>query len=407
MSDRLKELRAKRGTIVHEMRSLTELAEKEKRDLTGDELQKHSQLFDECEKLGQQITAEERSLEASKLIAERQAETQEKEQRGGEAKKSEEELRMAGFAHWLRTGQIAGEGAEEFRAFQSGSATEGGGFVIPQQGVETLIKGLDDQVFIRAMATKFQLPRAASLGAPTLDADADDWDWTVELGTGNEDDSVRFGKRELKPHPMAKRVKISKTLIRQAPKVENIVLDRLRYKLGITQEKAYLTGDGHNKPLGVFTASNDGIPTSRDISTGNTQTAVTFDGLIEAKYALKAPYWAKASWLFHRDLVKQITKLKDGEGQYLWQPSVKEGEPDKILALPFRVSEHVPHTFSTGQYVGIVGDFSHYWIVDALDMALQRLTELYAETNQEGFIGRYEGDGAPVLAEAFARVKLA
>lgn len=410
MSERLKTLRQTRGQKVNEMRGLTDKAETEKRDLTGEELEQHSKIFNEVEELGKQIEAEERSIAASKLIAEREDE-QEQEQRGNEGgsgnAKTEAELRMAGFNLWLRTGGYNGDGGKEFRAFQEGSATEGGSFVMPEQAVDTLIKGLDDMVFIRGMATTFQLPTAASLGAPTLDTDAEDWDWTAELLTGNEEDTMRFGKRELKPHPVAKRVKISKTLIRKAPRAETIVLDRIRYKLGLTQEKAYLTGDGQNKPLGVFVASNDGISTSRDVSTGNTTTAITFDGLIEAKYSLKAPYWTSASWMFHRDAVKNITKLKDGEGQYLWQPSVKEGEPDKILAVPFRVSEHVPNTFTTGQYVGIIGDFSHYWIVDAFDMQLQRLTELYAETNQDGFIGRYEGDGMPVLQEAFARVKLA
>ena len=67
------------------------------------------------------------------------------------------------------------------------------------------------------------------------------------------------------------------------------------------------------------------------------------------------------------------------------------------------ISEFVPNTFPTGQYVGILGDFSNYWIADALSMQVQRLNELYAETNQVGFIGRLETDGAPVLEEAFVR----
>jgi HK97 family phage major capsid protein len=70
-------------------------------------------------------------------------------------------------------------------------------------------------------------------------------------------------------------------------------------------------------------------------------------------------------------------------------------------------SEWAPNTFTTGQCVGLLGDFSHYWIADALSMQIQRLNELYAETNQVGFIGRLETDGAPVLEEAFVRVKLA
>ena len=55
----------------------------------------------------------------------------------------------------------------------------------------------------------------------------------------------------------------------------------------------------------------------------------------------------------------------------------------------------------------MLGDFQHYWIADALSMQIQRLNGLYAETNQVGFIGRLETDGAPVLEEGFVRVKLA
>ena len=105
--------------------------------------------------------------------------------------------------------------------------------------------------------------------------------------------------------------------------------------------------------------------------------------------------------------MKQITKLKDGEGQYIWRASVQAGEPDMILGHPVNMSEHVPNTFTAGLYVGMIADYSHYWIADALTMQMQRLVELYAETNQIGFIGRQEVDGMPVLEEAFSRVTLA
>ena len=157
----------------------------------------------------------------------------------------------------------------------------------------------------------------------------------------------------------------------------------------------------------MFTASDDGISTSRDVSTGNEDTSVTFDGLKEAKYTLKPNYWPRARWIFHRDAVKQISKLKDGEGQYIWQPAVVQGDPDRILSFPVDMSEYAPNTFTSALYVGVLGDFSNYWIVDALDMEMQRLVELYAATNQIGFIGRKETDGMPVLEEAFVRVKLA
>jgi len=129
---------------------------------------------------------------------------------------------------------------------------------------------------------------------------------------------------------------------------------------------------------------------------------------IEALYSLKEQYQKTASWMFHRLAVKMIRKLKDGEGRYLWQPSVTAGQPNTILDRPYFQSEYAPSTFTTGLYVGIVGDFKQYHIAEVTGaLEVQRLTELYAETNQIGYIGRMEADGMPVLAEAFARVKLA
>jgi HK97 family phage major capsid protein len=262
-------------------------------------------------------------------------------------------------------------------------------------------------VFVRQYARVESMTQAASLGVPSLDADPADPIWTSELGIGDEDSTMDFGKRELSPHPLAKYIKVSRKLLRSSAfGIEALVRDRLAYKFAVVQENAFLNGSGAGQPLGVFTASNDGITTSQDVSTGNTATTMTFDGLKEAKYSLKANYWPKVRWIFHRDGVKMISKLKDGEGQYIWAPSVIAGDPDRLLSFPVHMSEYAPNTFTTGLYVGILGDFSNYWIVDALDMEVQRLVELYAATNQIGFIGRVECDGMPVLAEAFRRVKL-
>jgi HK97 family phage major capsid protein len=261
---------------------------------------------------------------------------------------------------------------------------------------------------VRQFATKYQVPKAESLGVPSLDTDVSDLTWTKEIATGNEDSSLAFGKRELHPHPLAEMIKISDKLLRASFfNVEGLVIDRLRYKNAVVQENAFLNGDGSGQPLGVMTASDLGIPTSRDVSTDNEKTAVTFDGLKEAKYTLKSQYWPRARWAFHRDAVKQIDKLKDGEGRYVWQPSVVVGQPDRLLNLPMDISEYMPNTFTTGQYVGLLCDWSYYWIVDALDMVVKRLAELYALTNQIGLIVRSETDGMPVLSEAFVRVKLA
>lgn len=305
----------------------------------------------------------------------------------------------------VTSGLIPAENRREERALQADNDVGGGYMLAPATMVADLIKDLDNQSHVRGLARKF-VTGYQGLGAVSLNTDLDDFDWTVELGTGSEDD-IELGKREMEPHPMAKRVKISKTLARNAPDVVSLINQRLAYKLGITQEKAYLTGSGAGQPLGVFTASSDGVPTTRDVSTDNTSTAITADGLKNAKFSLKAQHRARARWLFHRDAIKMVDKLKDGNGQYLWQPGLVAGQPDRLLNIPVDESEYAPNTFTTGLYVGILANWEYYWVLDSLDLAVQTLVELYAETNQNGLIARYEGDGAPVLAEAFVRVKLA
>jgi HK97 family phage major capsid protein len=406
----LKELREKRAKLIKDARAILDKVDTEKRAITAEEQTQYDAMFTEADGLRTRITAEERQREAERELEEHAGEEEERARDRGEdtgEKRAQNAALMTAFRSFLVTGRPDGDGAEAFRALSAGVSTEGGFIVVPEVFVTSLIQALDDEVIVRQLATVIPMLTGASIGVPTLDADPADADWTTELQTGSEDSTMAFGKRVMQPHPVAKRIKVSNQLLRTAAiPVEALVRSRLAYKFGITQEKAYMIGNGDKKPLGLFVASNDGIPTSRDVSLGNAATYPTTDGLINAKYALKAGYWSNANWLFHREVVREIAKLKDGNGQYLWRESVTEGEPDRLLGRPVRMSEYAPNTMTTGQYVGLVGDFSHYWILDSMILMIQRLNELYAETNQVGFIGRYEGDGAPVLAEAFSRVKL-
>jgi HK97 family phage major capsid protein len=314
----------------------------------------------------------------------------------------------ASYDKYLRRGASALDQSER-RALAADGDPGGGYLVPPEQTAAAVIKFVDDNLPIRQLATKLELTGAQSMGVPSIDTDVDDADWTTELTTGTDDAGLKFGKRELQPWPVVKRTRVSRKLLNRAKNAEEIVNGRLAFKLLLTFEKAYLTGNSSHRPLGVFTASASGISTARDVSTGNTTTSIGADGLINALYSLKEGYLRSPSlrWIFHRDAVKQTRLLKDGSGQYVWQPGLGAGQPDTILGVPVMMSEYAPNTFTTGLYVGLIGDLSYYYIADAAGYGIQRLNELYAETSQVGFIARMESDGAPTLEEAFARVKLA
>jgi len=401
------EMKQKRAALVKEARKLLDTAEKEKRELTGEETAKYEEMMKEVDSWGTKIEREEnlrKMEEALKVPEPTVVPPQPTEPEPRKNPRATEEYRKS-FEKFLRSG-INTLTEKEVRAMQADDPEGGGYLVAPQLFVSEMLKAVDNTVFVRGLARKFSLAKAASLGVPKLDTDFSGADWVSELATGDED-ALDYGKRELRPHALSKLVKVSNTLIRLSTEsIEAMVRERLSYRFSVTLENAYLNGDGLQKPLGVFTADADGINTDRDVSTGNTDSSIKADGLIEAKYTLKTPYLRNARWVFHRDAVKQIRKLKDGAGQYLWQPGITADMLDEILGIPIIVSEYAPSTFTTGKYVGILGDFSYYWIADALDMQVQRLVELYATTNQVGYIARFETDGMPVLSEAFVRVTL-
>lgn len=405
---KIRELKAKRTKLGADAKAIMEAAQQAGRSMTPEEEERFDRTLNERDQVDKDIERAERLLDDdADQLDDNPDDPTGPGSRGDDA-------RTKAFRAYLLGGRNNLTAAEE-RALNMGNDPEGGFLVAPQQFVEQLLQAVDDMVDIRRLATTQRVTMAESLGVPTLDTDLDDAEWTSEVGTGSQDDALRLGKRELRPHPLAKRVKVSRTLLRRATiSPETLVRQRMEHKFGVSQEKGFMTGDGNQKPLGLFIASTDGISTGRDVDFGGTGAGVgtiplddtTSDQLIDAKYTLKPQYWRRARWLFHRDLIKTVRKLKDANNQYIWQPGLSGDRPDTILEVPYTVNEFVPNTVGADNYVGMIADFSFYWIADALAMDVQRLVELYAETNQVGFIGRLETDGMPVLEEAFVRLHM-
>lgn len=415
MGSNVLKMRQDRFKVWRDAKEILEGAKKENRDLTQEEETRFDTMMADVDARQEKIDAIEKAEERSSKMDAMAAEFEEVE---GEAPKmgadrgsvSDVEKRTKAFRKVLASTESSEfSGAmTELRALQMDSDPAGGYTVVPQQFVAKLIEGMKNATLVRPLATVYSVPRAQSLGVPTLANRPADPTWTSELLIGSADSTMDFGKRELYPHPLAQYIKLSKKLVRaSALDIESIVRDQLAYKAAVVEENSFLNGDGANEPLGVFIASANGIDTGRDASTGNTDTSIMGDGLIEAKYTLHPGYWNRARWIFHRDAIKQIRKLKDGDGQYMWKPGISNDRGDTILDIPALMSEYAPNTFTTGLYVGILGDFSNYWIADALDMQIQVLVELFAATNQNGYVLRKETDGMPVLEEAFVRVTLA
>ena len=344
------------------------------------------------------IQTEQKQLERERVIGEKVMDAKD----AGDTKTAE---MMGAFMNVLANGRT--QDIQIYAALQQDNPTQAGYLVAPEKFVSELIKELADATFMRQKARVLPPLRGAqSLGYPTRTAGMSSFAWGTELQAPAADATLAFGKREFKPRPGTSEILISKTLARNVSNIDALIRAEIAEEVGAELEKAYMVGLGVNSPLGLFVADVDGINVDRDVATGNTATEVKVDGLIEAKYLVKEKYQAACEWIFHRTIIKQIAKLKNSDGQYIWQPSVILGTPDLLLGKPVNMTEYAPNTPTTGLYVGLYGDLKNYWIVDALGMEIQVLAELYARTNQIDYLCRIETDGAPIMPAAFSRVKL-
>lgn len=316
---------------------------------------------------------------------------------------------LASDAYLAAWGRYMASGGRQSLGMKVGQDNKGG-YWAPIQFVNNLIKFLDNNVFMRQLATVLPpMPSAVNIGVPTWDTDPGDADWTAEVPASDisEDDAARVGSREFMPHLLTKLLTPSLKLVRtSAIPIIPFLTQRLGYLFAITEEKAFLTGDGAQQPLGVFVASANGVPTSRD-TTASSTTTFNADDLINLLFGLKEQYQKNATGLFSRTAIKIARKLKDGNGQYLWLPGLG-GTPGMILDRPYVMSEYVPSTFTTGLYVGMFADFkAGYWIADSLGMTVEDVSILKRLKNLAAILASKETDGAPVLAEAFSRLILA
>ena len=267
-----------------------------------------------------------------------------------------------------------------------------GGYLVPDEYEKKLVEALEEEVFFRSLATVIQtssgdrkIPIVTSKGEAA---------WIDEGGQFIESDDS-FGQTSIGAFKLATMIKVSDELLNDSVfNIEQYISKEFGRRIGTKEEEAFFIGDGVGKPIGIFHATGG----AQSGIIANT-TAITFDDVMDLYYSLRSPYRNKASWLLNDSTVKAIRKLKDGNGNYIWQPSVREGEPDRILNRPYRTSIYVPE-LAAGKRVMSFGDYSHYWIADRQGRSFKRLNELFATTGQVGFLASERVDGKLILSEA-------
>ena len=277
-------------------------------------------------------------------------------------------------------------------ALQIGTDSEGG-YLVPDEYERTLVEALEEENVFRQLAKVIRtssgdrkIPVVATKGTAS---------WIDEEGAYLESDDA-FGQVSIGAYKVGTMIKVSEELLNDSVfDLEAYISREFARRIGAKEEEAFFTGDGSGKPLGVLAATG-GAETG---VTAASATAITADELIDLFYSLKAPYRRNAVWVLNDSTIKAIRKLKDNQGQYLWQPSLTAGAPDLLLGKPVRTSAYMPAIAADAKTVAF-GDFSYYWIADRQGRSFKRLTERYAATGQVGFLASQRVDGKLILPEA-------
>jgi len=191
---------------------------------------------------------------------------------------------------------------------------------------------------------------------PTVDSTSLSGEWVAENSAVTEQDET-FGNVQFSSYiASSKVVKVSRTLLNDSFfSLDQYLADALATRIGRLTNLAYTSGNGVSKPTGV-------IHDAAIAKTSASSTAVTFNELKDTWAALDAAYDNNARWMFKKATLNAISKLVDDNGQYLWQPSVQSGTPDKLLGKPIFIWEDMANYGANALPIAY-GDFKRAYVL--------------------------------------------
>lgn len=175
---------------------------------------------------------------------------------------------------------------------------------------------------------------------------------------------------------------------------ENYLLKRFSKCFARAEDKAYITGTGTGEPTGILHNTNGA-------NTGVTTSSLTYDDVIKLYFSVKPEYRKNGVWLMNDETAQTLRTLKDGAGNYLWRNT-----DDTILGKKVMISEYMPNATSGKKPIAF-GDFSYYWIVKRSPVTAKTLEELFAKTNQIGYLAYEFLDGKLINKDAVKVLKIA
>ena len=381
---RVQELIEKRAKVWETAKNFVDTHEDKNGNLSAEDKETYSRMEAEIEELTNSIErqqrAERREQELSKPVNSPITGKPYKDEPQGEVKtgRASDEYKKAMLtalrSNFRQVSNVLQEGVDA-----------DGGYLVPEEYDHRLIDVLTEENIMRGIATKITTSGEHKINiAATKPAAA----WIEEGGALSFGDAT-FDQKILDAHKLHVAIKITEELLYDnAFGLENYIITEFGKALANAEEDAFLNGDGVGKPTGIFDKTKGGE------SIGTLTATLKSDDILDLIYKLKRPYRKNASFIMNDATLAQIRKLKDNNGQYLWQPSYQANEPDKILGYNIRTSAFAPTDAIA------FGDYKYYNIGDRGSRSFKQLNELFAGNGMIGYVAKERVDGLLILPEA-------
>ena len=279
-----------------------------------------------------------------------------------------------------------------------------GGYLLPVELHSEIIVKLESENILRQISKTITTASEHRISILTT-APTASW-----LGEGEEIavSNAQFGQTSLNAYKLAVNLKLSNELLQDSYyQLESFISDEFSKSLGRAEEESFITGapdvSGNTKqPTGILTVLNQS-------ATGTIQTVgneISADDILSLYYSVDRAYRKSAVFLASDATIAALRKLKDNTQNYIWQPSLQEGEPSRIFGVPIYSSNFMPAPAS-GNIALIFGDFRNSFIIgERGNRTFKPLRELFATSDQTGFLMIERIDCAVADRNAFRGLKI-
>ena len=392
--DYLNKLVEDRNKVWHQMKELNDREQEEKRSLTSEEQESWDNMSNDLDALDKRINE----------LHDLDKKNQEAEQRREEILSStqviadmvdpeEEEKRDFNPLRALANGEIR---SHTFNKEERDMNLTNSAGLVPQSFFDQVTAVMDTVGVMRNLGTVIQRDSGETLKFPTLTANSSA-SLISEGGAITESDPT-ISSVNLGAYKIAFITQISKELLNDSGvDLEGVMANMAGTALGKKQAEFTISGTGSGQPTGLVNVSN--------AKTLASNSAITLDEILDAHYSMGAEYRNAPNYafLFSGNTINEIRQLKDGNNQYLWQPAVQVGTPDRLFGVPVYEDPNVGDLGANNK-VGYVGDMSRYYISESGGITVERSDEFAFNTDLVSYKFIIRTDSANLDASAIKRI---